>query len=609
MLIPILSGAQMKTLAMLFLVAFFSVPAVARADAGKATAAPADVDARRQSLNDLLKEQWEYVLETNPIFASIIGDKRWNDKVGDESLAFIKKDYAKSREFLKRFEAIDTTGFPEQEQLNKTLMVLNLKNDIEGERFESYLMPVNQMSGLHLEAPQVTSLLPFATVKDYDDFIKRLKQLPTTFDQNIERMRLGMGKRLMPPKFLLEKVAAQAQGIAKTPAEKSPFAQPLAKMPKEFSETDQKRIRQELLNAVREHVLPAYAKFAAFVEKEYAPRGRTEVGVWSLPDGEARYARAVRLSTTTDMTPEQIHQLGLREVQRLGTEMLAIAKKLGYRDLKSFNAAVAQKKELHPTSRQHILDVYRDHIGDMEKVLPRLFGRLPKAKLEVLPVEEFREKEFAAAQYMLPSPDGTRPGRVMVNTYKADERTLLDMEATAYHEGHPGHHLQIAIQQELPALPPFRQHGGYGAFSEGWALYSERLGKEVGFYRDPYSDYGRLQSEMLRAIRLVVDTGLHHKRWTREQVVQFFRDHSSTDEVDIQNETDRYIVWPGQALAYKVGQLKILEARERAKQKLGDRFRITEFHDEVLGAGALPLNVLEDRINSWIAEKSRSAAN
>ena len=562
-----------------------------------------DLEARRKALNDLLNEQWEYTLKQEPIFASIMGDKRYNDQLPDESIDHIKKDYEISRQFLKRFEAIDTTGLPEQEVLNKELMVQNLKNDIEGEKLEGYLMPVNQMGGIHISAPQVVSMLSFKTVKDYDDYITRLKGLPKLFDQISERMRLGIKKDLMPPAFLLEKVTVQTKGIAAQKPEESPFAQPLQNMPSDFPEADQKRLREEMVSVIRDQIIPAYNRFAEYVEKEYAPKGRTDVGVWSLPNGSERYARSTRLSTTTNMTPEEIHQLGLREVQKIEGEMLLIAKKLGFQDLKSFNASIRENKALRAGSREQILDLYRKYIDQMERELPKLFGRLPKAKLIVKQVEDFREKEAAGAQYNPPAQDGSRPGFVMVNTYKPEERTIITMESTAYHEGHPGHHLQIAIQQELPELPPFRQQGGYGAFVEGWALYSERLGKEVGFYQDPYSDYGRLQDEMLRAIRLVVDTGLHYKKWNRDQVVQFFHDHSAIDEVDIQNETDRYIVWPAQALSYKIGQLKILELRDRAKTKLGERFDVREFHDQILGAGALPLSILENRINNWIASK------
>jgi uncharacterized protein (DUF885 family) len=410
----------------------------------------------------------------------------------------------------------------------------------------------------------------------------------------------------MPPKFLLEKVADQAANLATQTGEKSPFAVPLTKFPESFSAADKDRIRKDLLAAIDTDVLPAYTKFAAFVKNEYAPKGRTEVGIWSLPNGAERYARNVRQMTTTDLSPEEIHQIGLREVTRIAGEMLTIAKKLGFNDLKSFNASLETNPAVRAKSPEHIIESYRKFTDQMYARLPQLFGRLPKAKLIITPTESFREKEASGADYNTGSPDGSRPGRVNVNTYDATSRKTISFESTAYHEGVPGHHMQLSIQQELPELPPFRQQGGYTAFVEGWALYAERLGKEVGYYEDPYSDYGRLNDEMLRAIRLVVDTGLHYKKWSRDQVVAFFRDHSAIDEVEIQSETDRYIVWPGQALAYKIGQLKILELRERAHRELGTKFDIREFHDQVLGAGALPLAALEQRINDWIAAKKRA---
>lgn len=560
----------------------------------------ADLDKRRKALNDLLHEQWEYTLRTSPEFASILGDRRYNDQVSDASEKAAYADIAESKKFLKRFEAIDTTAFSEQEKLNRNLMVRDLRNSVSGAKFKSWQTPVNQMGGIHLGAAQLPSALPFATVKDYEDYIVRLGKFPKLMDDTVANMRKGMAAKLMPPKFLLEKVAEQAQGLAGAKGEASPFAVPLKNFPDSISPSEKERLRTAVLAAIERHVIPAYERFAAFVRDEYAPKGRTDVGVWALPDGRERYAYQVRTMTTTGRSPEEIHQIGLSEVARIEGEMLQIAKKLGYADLKSFNAAVEANPDLKAKSRQQMLDLYSKYIDQMYAKLPQLFGRLPKAKLEVLPVQEFREKEASGASYENGSPDGSRPGRVYVNTYEATSRKTLSFESTAYHEGVPGHHMQLAIQQELPELPPFRQQGGYTAFIEGWALYSERLGKEVGFYEDPYSDYGRLNDEMLRAIRLVVDTGLHHKRWTRDQVVQFFRDHSAVDEVEIQSETDRYIVWPGQALAYKTGQLKILELRERAQKELGAKFDIRGFHDEVLGAGALPLQELEERINAWV---------
>ena len=560
-----------------------------------------DLDRRRKALSDLLNEQWEYTLRTSPEFASILNDRRYNDQVSDVSERAVRADQAQTKRFLTRFEAIDTLGFSDQERLNRDLMVRDLRISLEGAKFNSWQMPVNQMGGIHLFAAQLPSSLPFATVKDYDDYIVRLRKFPQLLDDTVVNMRKGMAARLMPPRFLLEKVTGQAQGIADAKPEESPFAEPLKNFPDTFSETERQRIRTAVVAAIGEHILPAYQRFATFVRDEYAPRGRTEVGVWSLPDGRERYAFQVRNMTTTDMQPEAIHELGLREVARIEGEMLQIARKLGFSDLASFNKSLETNPAAKPTSGQQILDLYRKYNDQMYARLPELFGRLPKARLEVLPVPEFRAKGAPAASYETGSPDGARAGRVYVNTSDATSRSLLPTESTAYHEGVPGHHMQLSIQQELTALPPFRQQGGTTAFAEGWALYSERLGKEVGFYQDPYSDYGRLNDEMLRAIRLVVDTGLHHKRWTREQVVQFFRDHSAIDEVEIQSETDRYIVWPGQALAYKIGQLKILELRERAQKALGAKFDIRAFHDVVLGSGALPMDELEKSIDKWIA--------
>ena len=561
----------------------------------------ADLDRRRVALRDLLNDQWEYTLRTSPEFASILGDRRYNDQVSDVSEAAVKADLEAMRKYLRRFEAISKVAFSEQEKLNRDLMVKNLRDGIDWGKFKNWQMPVNQMGGIHLNAAQLPSLLPFATVKDYDDYVVRLGKFPKNMDDTIANMRKGMAARLMPPKFLLEKVAEQASGIATTPAEESPFSQPLEKMPESFTAAEKERIRNAVLDRVRTNVIPAYEKFAAFVRDEYAPKGRTEVGVWALPDGKPRYAFMVKNQTTTDLTPEQIHDIGLREVARIEGEMLAIAKPLGFSDLKSFNASLETNPAVKVTSGEQILEAYRKYTDQMYAKLPQLFGRLPKAKMEVVATPSFREKNASGAEYNTGAPDGSRPGRVYVNTYEAEKRKTLSNESTAYHEGVPGHHMQLSIQQELTDLPPFRQQGGETAFVEGWALYSERLGKEVGFYQNPYNDYGRLNDEMLRAIRLVVDTGLHSKKWTRDDVVKYFRDHSAIDEVEIQAETDRYIVWPGQALAYKIGQLKILELRERAQRELGSKFDIRSFHDEVLGAGALPMGLLDERIDAWIA--------
>jgi len=559
-----------------------------------------DLEGRRKGLNDLLAEQWEYTLRTSPTFASMLGDKRWNDKMEDFSQKFIDDDLDQSRKFLARFEAIDTTGFPEQEVLNKTLMVRDLRMSIDGARFKSWEMPVSQFSGVHINLPQLVSVLSFQSVKDYDDYIARLRQIPRVFDENVIQMRKGMAEGLMPPRILLEKVVEQANGLATKAPDATPFAQPFAKFPGSISAADQKRLREQGLAAIRDAVLPAYVKFTTFVRDDYAPKGRTDPGVWSLPDGPERYAFRVKESTTTDLSPEEIHQIGLAQVKEIEARMVQVANQLGYKDLKSFSASLQTNPKVHVHSRKEILDLYQKYTDQMYLKLPAMFGRLPKAKLEIMPIEEFREKE-ASTSYVQGAPDGSRPGHIMVNTSNFQNGTTVDIETTTYHEGVPGHHMQIAIAQELPQLPPFRQNEYYTAYTEGWALYSERLGKEVGFFQDPYSYYGHLQDDMLRAIRLVVDTGFHYKHWTRQQVVDFFHDHSAIDEAEVQSETDRYMAWPAQALGYKIGQLEILKLRQYAKDQLGDKFDLSNFHDEVLGAGALPLDVLSTRIHEWVA--------
>jgi len=576
---------------------------IASTTASAAEMSAGDLDRRRKALDDLLKEQWEYVLRTNPEFASVIGDRRFNDQSADVSEAGIRKDAAQTRRFLQRFKAIDTRGFSEQEQVNKALMVRNLEDSLEDVEMRFWEMPVSQMGGIHLESAQLPSQLSFTSVKEYDDYLARLRRLPKQFSDTVAIMRKGMTDRLIGPKFLLEKVAGQAQSIADTPVDKTAFALPVAKFPDSISEADRDRIRTEYLDVIRNSVLPAYAKFAKFVRDEYAPKGRSEVGMWSLPNGVKLYAERARHSTTTNLTPAEIHEIGLSEVKRIEADMLAIARKFGFSDLKSFTASIDKNPDLHAKSPEQILQIYRGYEAQMYAKLPELFGRLPKAKLEVVPTQAFREKEAASADYDPGAPDGSRPGRINVNTYDATSRKTITMESTAYHEGVPGHHMQLSIGQEITGLPDFRRFGGYTAYVEGWALYTERLGKEVGFYQDPYNDFGRLNDEMLRAIRLVVDTGLHSKKWTRQQVVDFFHDHSATDEVEVQSETDRYIMWPGQALGYKIGQLTILRLREKARAALGDRFDIRSFHDEVLGAGALPMGVLEERIDAWIVRQ------
>ena len=569
--------------------------------------AQTSLEQRRKQLNDLLAEQWDYTMRTNPEWASMLGDKRFNDKLYDASEKAVYEDLEVQKKFLARFEAIDTAGFPEQEALNKTLMVRSIELQLEDVPFKDWEMPVTQYSGIQINEPQLVSVLPFDTVKDYEDYATRLTNMPKQFEDTMDLMRKGMADHLMPPKILLDQVVRQSEMIAKTKPEESPFMEPAKKFPASFTAEEKTRLQQRLLAAVREQLTPEYEKFAKFVTEEYAPHGRSEPGLWALPDGDGRYAYAAKMTTTTDLTPAHIHQLGLQEVAKDQAAMLKIAQKLGFADMKTLNAAVITNPALHPKSKQQLLDLFSRYVDQMWAQLPALFGRLPRAKVEVMPVEAFREKESSFAQYVNGTPDGKRPGHIMVNTGDYEKRTLLEVESVAYHEGVPGHHMQASIAQELPTLPPFRQQANYIAYGEGWGLYSERLGEDVGFYQDPYSMYGHLQADLLRAIRLVVDTGLHSKHWTRQQVVDYFHANSGIDEPTVQSETDRYIAWPAQALGYKIGQLKFIELRERAKRELGSKFDIRSFHDEVLGGGALPLDLLEVRINAWLEQQQRAA--
>lgn len=555
---------------------------------------------RRKALNDLLAEQWEYHLRSSPINASFLGDKRWNDRLDDFSQEFVDKDLDQTRKFLARFEAIDTTGFPEQESLNKALIVRDLKMTVAGARFKTWEMPVNQENGIQIFLPDLVTTLSFQSVKDYEDYISRLRQLPRALDQITAQMRKGMADKLMPPRSLLLQAVDQCQALASATPEKSTFAQPFLKFPKDISPPDQKRLHEAGLAAVNESVLPAYTRFTAFIRNEYAPKGRSEPGIWALPDGAERYRYEIRHMTTTSMTSNEIHALGLKQVNEIEAEMLMMAHKLGFKDLATLNAHILKERRFYATSGKQLLDLYAGYVRDMEGDLPKLFGHLPKSKLLAIPMEESRSKNAVPADYTDGTADGLRPGHINVNEWDPQHRLLLNVEAIAYHEGIPGHHLQISLAHELSNLPQFRRYEDYTAFVEGWALYSERLGKEVGRYKDPYSDYGRLENEMWRAIRLVIDTGVHEKRWSRDQMVSYFHRYTAMDEPNIQTEVDRYIAWPGQALAYKLGQLEILKLRQYAKDQLGPKFDIRAFHDEILRDGALPLEILDQRTRAWV---------
>src|SRR5580658_7370338 len=556
---------------------------------------------RLAAQNALFDEQYESDLRNFPERATAFGDYRYNDKLNDYSLEAIARRNRIDMEFLTRLRAIPSDGFSDQDQLSHDLLIRVLQQRGADFDLKEYEMPVNQASGVHTNLADLPLSVPFDSVKHYKDYIARLRQIPAALNQTTVVLRAGMADKLMPVRFLLEKIPAQCQGII----DADPFLLPTKKYPADISAEDQQRLTQEITDAVNHEVIPAYRIFAAFVRTEYAPKGRTTLAVTSLPDGEKRYQNDIYARTTTRMTADEIHQLGLREMERIHAEMTAIATKEGFADLAAFRAALKSNPKYIPASSEQILDDFRRYIAQMEPKLPELFTLLPRSPVTVEAIPEFQAA--AATHYVTGTPDGKRPGRVVVATSHFAERSLILDEAIAYHEGIPGHHMQLSVQQQLTGLPKFRLHGlGFTAYTEGWALYAEELGKEVGFYQDPVSDYGRLSSELFRAVRLVVDTGIHSQGWRRDQVVEFFHKSGAVDEPTLQSETDRYIAWPAQALSYKLGQLKFRELRERARMELGAKFDIRTFHDEMINGGTLPLDLLEARTDQWIAEqKSR----
>ena len=547
--------------------------------------------------NALFEEYYQAGLKNFPERATAYGDYRYNSQLGQVSLADIARQHAEADDFLARLRAIPTDGMSDNDLLSHRILEKLLEREDVNYALKNYEMPVNQQNGLHTRLADLPNAVPFDSVPHYQDYISRLHQIPRVLEQTTEVMRQGERDHLMPPKLVLEKLPGQCDGIIAA----NPFLEPIKKFPAEFSEQDKKRLTDEITKAANDDVLPAYRKFAEFLRTEYDPKGRTELTIESLADGKRRYAEAVKTMTTVNVPPADVHDIGLKEVARITAEMTKLAQGQGYKDLASFREAVNNDPKWKPTSEQQILDDYKKYIHQMEPKLPELFGLLPKSPVTVEPIPDFAKA--AATHYVQGTPDGKRPGRVVVAVSNPAKRTLVDDEAVAYHEGVPGHHLQISIAQTLEGLPKFRLHGFFTAYAEGWALYSEVLGKEIGFYQDPVSDYGRLNSEMLRAVRLVVDTGIHDKNWSRQQVIDYMHANDINDAL-AQTETDRYIAWPGQALAYKMGQLTILKLRDEAKAQLGEKFDLKAFHDEILNGGSMPLDLLQERVEAWIKNQA-----
>jgi uncharacterized protein (DUF885 family) len=561
------------------------------------------VASRLAAQNALFEESWQANLKLSPTQATAVGDYRYNDKLGDASLAGAMQRHESNQKFLERIKAISTAGFGEEDRTSHDLFLRNLQENVNDFDLKGYEMPLTAQGGIHTGLADLPNAAPFETVKHYDDYIARLHQIPKVLRDTEDVLSAGVKDHLVLVKFLAEKIPGQCNGIIAA----NPFVLPIKKMPASFSDDDRKRITDSITKTVADEVLPAYKQFGEWVTGEYVPHCRTTLSIESLPGGKRRYQAALRRFTTTSMTPEEIHKIGLSEYDRIVGEMTALAKANGYADLAAFRDHLDGDPKYKPSSAQSIVDDFDRYVRQMKPKLPQLFTLIPSAPVTVEPIPDFQKA--AATHYQTGTPDGKRPGRVSVAVSDFAGRTFINDEAVAYHEGIPGHHMQLSVQQTLKGLPEFRKHGGNSAYTEGWALYAEQLGKEVGFYQDPGSDYGRLRSELFRAVRLVVDTGIHDMGWTRDQVVEFMRKSHAVDEPTIQSETDRYISTPGQACSYKIGQLKIRELRARASKQLGAKFDIRTFNDQILAGGSLPLDLLDARIERWIQSQTAVAAN
>jgi uncharacterized protein (DUF885 family) len=579
------------------------------AEAPVAETAPTVQPAERAAqLQALYADYWEASLALNPLQATFVGDARYNDQLPDFFTAeFRAREAAFNREWREKALAIGKDGLGGQDLLSYEIFMNELDSAIEGERFPDWKQPLNQfrnLTGMFAQLGSGSSAQPFKTVQDYDNWLARANQVPVLMASMQANMRTGMADGVVQPKVLMLKVIPQIDALIKDKPEDTLFWRPIAEMPADFSEEDKARLTEAYRALIADKLMPAYRELRAFVNDQYLPACRDTVSLSALPDGEAWYAYRVKQSTTTDLTPAQIHDIGLAEVARIQGEMDAVMQQTGFTGTRAeFFTFVSEDKQFEFGSEEELLTAYRALEAKVNERVDELFSLKPKAPFEIRPVEPFRAQSAAGGSYMRPSEDGTRPGIFYVNTYDLPTRKRWDAESLFLHEAIPGHHFQIALQQELTGLPKFRRFGGETAFTEGWGLYAESLGKDLGVYTDPYQYFGRLQAELWRAIRLVVDTGLHSKGWTREQVIDYMKANSATSDTEATAETERYIAIAGQALAYKIGELKIKELRARAEAELGDKFDVRGFHAEVLQDGSVPLAVLEAKVDRWIASK------
>ena len=553
----------------------------------------------------LLEEHWEAHLTNDPLGASMNGDRRFNDRWTDSSAGAIEERHLQNREFLRRVYALDPSALSVDDQLNYELFRRQMQDAVDEHQFKDFLLPFSHrggIQGLH----NITNQLRLETVEDYDDWLSRLGKIKVLVDQEIDLAETGRKSGYMPPKVLMERIPEQLKLQVVEYANESPFFAVFENMPESFSAADRERIRAEATATLEKSVIPAYKKLDRYFDDQYLPAARDSVGLSELPNGKAWYEHLARSFTTTRMTPDEIHRLGLNEVKRIRDEMAQVIKEVGFEgSFQDFLVFLRTDPQFYYDNPDDLYEAYLATSKRIDPELVRLFGKLPRMPYGVKPIPDSTAPHTTTAYYSSPATDGSRAGIYWVNLYRPEVRPKYEIEVLSVHEAVPGHHLQIALQQELDEVPMFRRQMGFTAFVEGWGLYSERLGYDLGLYKDPYSRFGQLTYDMWRAVRLVVDTGMHYKGWTRQQAIDFFKDNAAKAEHDIVNEIDRYIGNPGQALAYKIGQLKILTLRERARNQLGDEFDIRAFHDELLGAGALPLDLLEQRMDDWLI---RSAA-
>ena len=587
--------------------ASFATPALRAADAPTATAPAADKAAQ---LDKFYADYWEALLKLNPLQATFQGDNRYNDQMPDfYSAEFRKQSHDFTRGWLDKAQAIGSDGLQGQDLISYEIFVRDAKESLEGEQYPDWMLPVDQMGSIATFAAQLgngTGAQPFKTVKDYDNWLARGDRIPVLVDSIIADMQAGIAAGVVQPKALMVKVVPQYDAIIKDKPEDSLFWGPIANMPKDFSAADKARLTDAYRAMIGDRMMPAFRKLRAFIANDYLPKTRDSVGLNQLPNGDAWYAYKVRATTTTDLTPAQIHQIGLDEVARIHGEMRKVMQQVGFKgSLQDFFEHMRTDKQFEFKSEDALLAYYRGLEAKVMKGVPSQFSLLPKAGFEIRPVEAFRAKSAAGGEYQSPSEDGSRPGIFYVNTYDLPARKTWDAEDLFLHEAIPGHHFQLALQQELTGVPAFRRFGGNTAYIEGWGLYAESLGKDLGVYETPYDYFGYLQNELWRAIRLVTDTGLHSKGWTREQVIKYMLDNSAASETDATAEAERYIAWPSQATAYKIGELKIQELKKKAQAQLGDKFDPREFHAEILKDGALPLSVLNDKVDRWLASKQQ----